>query len=164
MQPPSFQNRVFSAYFLWVFFRTKAIFPIAPFPPLGFSQPFINRARLPSPEWKVFCHCMCTAALMWGTCFSGTFAIWNQETSSLCAYFWTKKRGAGQEAECSLTSSRCPAAPVRHQFWLRKVAWPQGIRNSVECHYCSPPPPYLSLTALAGQTLNNRTFGRCASM
>lgn len=35
---------------------------------------------------------------MQGTCFSGTVAIWNRATSSLCAYFWTKERRIGSEA------------------------------------------------------------------
>lgn len=35
---------------------------------------------------------------MQGTCFSGTVAIWNQATSSLCAYFGTKEGRVGSEA------------------------------------------------------------------
>lgn len=40
---------------------------------------------------------MCACPQQVGTCVSGTLAIWNCVTSSLCAYFWTQ-RGTGSEA------------------------------------------------------------------
>ena len=51
-----------------------------------------------------------------GTCFSGTAAIWNQATSSLCAYFWTEERRVGQSGRPP------PHPPAARQARLRRPA------------------------------------------
>lgn len=49
------------------------------------------------------------------TCFSGTAAIWDQATSSLCAYFWTKERTGQKQASP-------PHPPAAGQSRLRRPA------------------------------------------
>lgn len=112
------------------FSRTKTIFTNALFFHCWIPSTFCDQSLFCSetcgPEWNPFYDCLCMSTLPRGTCFSGSVAIWNQATSSLCAYFWTNKRRTGWKADSSPHPPAAQQAWLRHPLWLREFTWPQG--------------------------------------